>query len=102
MVCILTAAPVEGKKQLSHNVRAPLANIISLISLLDSNERGEDKDVLSALTESTFKLDSVILDLNFILNMNHVLTESLENVVFADLVDDIIFSIANLIESSGV
>lgn len=86
----------------SHNVRAPLVNIISLISLLDPTGRCEDEDVLLALTESTNKLDSVILDLNFILNMNHELTESMESVDFSSLLADIELSIANLILTSGV
>jgi PAS domain S-box-containing protein len=86
----------------SHNVRAPLVNIISLISLLDTTGSCEDQEVLVALTESTDKLDSVILDLNFILNMKHELTESMEHVDFLELVDDIKLSIANMIESSGV
>jgi PAS domain S-box-containing protein len=86
----------------SHNVRAPLVNIISLISLLDPSGRCEDAEVLSALSESTAKLDSVILDLNFILNMNHQLAESSEKIDFASLIEDIKFSIANLIDDSGV
>ncbi|TKC10529.1 PAS domain S-box protein [Pedobacter polaris] len=86
----------------SHNVRAPLVNIISLIALLDPKGVCEDEDVIAALTESTEKLDSVIRDLNFILNMNHELTEALERVDFASLIADIKISIANLIESSGV
>jgi PAS domain S-box-containing protein len=86
----------------SHNVRAPLVNMISLISLLDPTGRCEDADVLIALTESTAKLDSVIIDLNAILNINHEITESMETVEFSGLVADIELSIANLILGSGI
>ena len=86
----------------SHNVRAPLVNIISLISLLDPLGICEDVQVLSALRESTDKLDSVILDLNSILNMNHEFTESTELVDLSAIVFDIKLSIAHLISSSRV
>lgn len=86
----------------SHNVRAPLVNIISLISLLDPLGICEDVEVLSALKESTDKLDSVILDLNSILNMNHEFTEAMELVDLSEIVFNIKLSIANLIGSSKV
>ncbi len=87
----------------SHNVRAPLVNIISLISLLDPARTAENRgDVLAALTVSTDRLDSVIKDLNFILNMNHGVNEAIEQVQFSALIADIRISIANLIDSSGI
>ncbi|MGF1924917.1 MAG: PAS domain S-box protein [Bacteroidia bacterium] len=87
----------------SHNVRAPLANIIALISLLDRGDDDEEaSEVRAALKSSTDKLDSVIMDLNQILNMNHEFTEAMELVFFSELVDDIKIAIANLIESSGI
>ena len=82
----------------SHNVRAPLANIISLISLLSDDHLGpEGQEVVKALNESTSKLDSVIRDLNVILKMGRKLDESMENVSFEALITDIKLSIANLI-----
>ncbi|RYY17074.1 MAG: PAS domain S-box protein, partial [Chitinophagaceae bacterium] len=87
----------------SHNVRAPLANIISLIGLLDHTDlQGEDKQVLDALNESTSKLDYVIKDLNLILNMNQKIEEKKEQVIFEELISDIKISIANLITAHGV
>lgn len=85
----------------SHNVRAPLANIISLISMLEPTNSGDEEDEIKlALKSSTDKLDSVIMDLNQILNMNHEFTELMVHVHFSDLVDDIKIAIANLVESS--
>jgi PAS domain S-box-containing protein len=87
----------------SHNVRAPLVNIISLISLLDTKSMGKQyKELLSALTISTNKLDSVIQDLNFILNMNHEINEVKQYIDFEKLVNDIKISISDLIINSGV
>lgn len=82
----------------SHNVRAPLANIISLIGLLEHSTLGPDgKEIFDALNESTGKLDYVIKDLNLILNMNRKIDEKKELVSFEALMTDIKISIANLI-----
>ncbi|TCC98933.1 GAF domain-containing sensor histidine kinase [Pedobacter psychroterrae] len=82
----------------SHNVRAPLANIISLIGLLEHSTLGPDgKEVFDALNESTDKLDYVIKDLNLILNMNRKIDEKKELVTFEELMTDIKIGIANLI-----
>ncbi|RZM22995.1 MAG: PAS domain S-box protein [Pedobacter sp.] len=82
----------------SHNVRAPLANIISLIGLLDPSTLGPDgKEVFDALNESTGKLDYVIKDLNLILNMSRKIDQKKELVSFESLMTDIKISIANLI-----
>jgi len=82
----------------SHNVRAPLANIISLIGLLDRSALHSDgREVYSALNESANKLDCVIKDLNVILKMGRKLDESMEDVRFEALITDIKISIANLI-----
>lgn len=87
----------------SHNLRAPLANIMSLISLLDPPEgEGHSGQVHDALMVSTRRLDSVIMDLNQILTLDHEFTEAMERVHFLALVDDIRIAIANLIQSSGL
>ncbi|MES2828025.1 MAG: PAS domain S-box protein [Bacteroidota bacterium] len=84
----------------SHNVRAPLVNIIALIKLLDPECAGEDgREVISALAESTNKLDHVIKDLNLILNMSHKINEARQPVSFTELINDIKVSIANIILS---
>jgi PAS domain S-box-containing protein len=46
---------------LSHDVRAPLANILGLVSLLDRSElSGENKEVAEFLELATMKLDKII------------------------------------------
>ncbi len=87
----------------SHNVRAPLSNIMSLISLLDPTLGGQGfVELHAALITSTDKLDSVIMDLNQILNLDNELTEHVELVHFSELVENIKVSIANLIHNSGI
>jgi len=86
---------------ISHNVRAPLANIISLISLLEADDLiGDQNEVIDSLRISTHKLEGIIQDLNFILNTNNASAEAMEMVVFSDTIADIRISIANLLSSS--
>lgn len=53
----------------SHNLRAPISNILGLLSILDkSNEKNETNLItLDYIERSTKKLDEIINDLNFIL-----------------------------------
>jgi PAS domain S-box-containing protein len=61
----------------SHNLRAPVANVLGLTDLLSSVEKDSEvfESSLSKLKQSTFNLDTVIRDMNTILNIR----ESKEN-----------------------
>ncbi|MFO0357386.1 MAG: PAS domain S-box protein [Sphingobacteriaceae bacterium] len=66
----------------SHNLRAPIANIIGLCSLI-SDVKGNDsenKKMLDLIKLSTDKLDGIIKDLNIILNIKNTLNLKRENI----------------------
>jgi PAS domain S-box-containing protein len=88
----------------SHNLRAPVANILGASSELNDPElSGEDKDILNeGLCESVVKLDNVVKDLNQILQVKREISETKEKVYFSKLVRDIKISIKNLIEKNKV
>lgn len=88
----------------SHNLRAPVANIIGLTAMLDDlNARNEsDEDTLKALNTSVTRLDDVIIDLNHILQINSELNEKLETVKFSEMIRDITESIGHLIKRENV
>jgi PAS domain S-box-containing protein len=75
----------------SHNLRAPVANIISLADTLYTwNQPPEGKEVfLDALSVSAKKLDEVVLDLNHILRITQRVNEQKQIVYFQQLVDEI-------------
>ena len=108
----LTADIVQRNKDLeqfsyiiSHNLRAPVANIIGTGNILNDNVHlsQEQKDTLSrGLTKSVLKLDTVIKDLNHILQVKREVNEVKEKVFFSKLVDDIKTSINNLIEKDDI
>jgi len=88
---------------ISHNLRAPLANIIGLAELLheaDLQTHG-DKENLEALSYSAHNLDSVIIDLNHVLQANNT-NEELSEVNLKMLIDEICISIDHLVKKEGV
>jgi len=88
----------------SHNLRAPVANIIGASSAL--SEEGlstDDREILSnGISVSIIKLDEVVKDLNLILQVKGGINEVKEIVHFPELVYDIKNSIKNLIDGDDI
>ena len=75
----------------SHNLRAPLANIIGLteaITTWDESLPGKE-NFLKGLSTSAKKMDEVVFDLNNILRISQRVNEQKETVYFQQLVEDI-------------
>jgi len=88
----------------SHNLRAPVANIIGFTEILQ-DELGtpkEQKELLQGLSASAISLDAVIKDINAILQIKHDAHDKKEVVTFSKLVNDIMTSIDNLIDKHHV
>jgi PAS domain S-box-containing protein len=88
----------------SHNLRAPLANIMALSDALancklSDNERGY---MIEGLSGSVQKLESVIMDLNQILQSKRQLSEQNEKVYFLNIVDEIKIQIRPLVKKQKV
>ena len=88
----------------SHNLRAPVANIIGLSELLnDPSYNPEMRSTFNKeLTLSVKRLDNVIVDLNHILQVKKDITEQKEVVNLTELIADVQSSIQNLIEKDNV
>jgi len=88
---------------ISHNLRAPVANIIGASNALqDEDLTTADKLMLNqGITTSIMRLDDVVQDLNQILQVKSNIEETREMVVFSELVEDIKQSIASLISNSS-
>ena len=89
---------------ISHNLRAPVANIIGATSMMDDPDLDEDdrSRFSRGISESAKRLDGVISDLNNILTVKTKINESREYINFKLLVDDIKHSIQNLVESNDI
>jgi PAS domain S-box-containing protein len=86
----------------SHNLRSPVANIIGLSEMLDGeNLSDEMNEVITGLSYSSEKLDSVIMDLNEVLKVRNELSENKISVCLPGLVQDITASIKSMIDKES-
>lgn len=88
----------------SHNLRAPVANIIGLARIIRSDRIDEatQQQCIDGLAQSVKKLDDVITDLNFVLQVRHGVNEKKENVHFSTLIEDIKASVNDLIRKENI
>ncbi len=105
----ITAELIKRNKDLeqfayiiSHNLRAPVANLLGIAEALTEQNLSEEEKVIFAegLHTSTRKLDMVITDLNRILQMRHEVNTTKEMVHFSDIVHDITESLSG-VKSTG-
>jgi len=89
---------------ISHNLRAPVANIMGLSEMLKEDELDPDEkmEVVDRVSQSIKNIDTVIQDLNHILQARELVNEKKETVYFIDLVNAIRTSIHNTIISEKV
>ena len=88
----------------SHNLRAPVANIIGLTEeLSDTSHSTDTKEILTnALSSDAKRLEDVIMDLNTILQTKREITQLKEEVNLSILVDNIKLSIKDFIDQHNV
>jgi PAS domain S-box-containing protein len=84
----------------SHNLRAPVANIMGASNMLKDPELAEeDIEILnSSINKSIMKLDDVIKDLNLILQTKSEFNTTKEIIRFSDIIEDIKISLKNVIQ----
>lgn len=88
---------------LSHNIRAPLSNILGLNELLKEElNEGEKQEILKAIQQSAELLDVVVRDISKILQVRKDIGELKEEVQFVEITKAIIESIGNIIEDKQI
>lgn len=82
---------------ISHNLRSPVANILGLAELLNARTTTpEEKDLVFEMVASAIRnLDTIIRDLNHILQVREPMNEKKETVLFKDVVESIETTILN-------
>jgi len=87
---------------ISHNLRAPVANITGLSNLLQDTvtEDQEGADILKALTKSVSHLDEVIIDLNHILQVSNEVNDKIETVSLSQLFKEIQAGLSSIIKKN--
>ncbi|GAB2973929.1 hypothetical protein GCM10027049_05110 [Mucilaginibacter puniceus] len=89
---------------ISHNLRAPVANILGLSEVLQNTDviADDEKAILKKIRFSVKKLDRVINDLNYILEFKNQDLQQKEWVDFNSLLEDVKTSLANGPENAEV
>ncbi|MDO3644011.1 PAS domain S-box protein [Mucilaginibacter sp. L3T2-6] len=107
----ITADLVKRNKDLeqfthivSHNLRAPVANIMGLLNILNSFDlnAGESREITIALSDSVNILDNTINDLNQIMDVNNNVNKKGEEISLKALTEDVVRLIDDLIRAENV
>jgi len=78
----------------SHNLRAPIANILGLVSVLNyQNSESETKKIIEYIGQSIFKMDDLVKDLNEMLAIRSLISTKKEIVNIKNVIDSIFHSI---------
>lgn len=86
----------------SHNIRAPLSNILGLNAALKiAGTKEEEKFLLEGIYQSAEILDNVIKDINYILQVNRTVFEEKESVDLNLVYDDVEAGIEDFIRLKG-
>jgi len=88
----------------SHNLRAPVANIRGLTSIIKTHELDSKSydTCMNGLETAAKRLDEVIIDLNNILQVRKEISEKRENIKFSDITGNITDTIQTMIEQGNV
>ena len=88
----------------SHNLRAPVANILGTSDMLISEDLNQDtkEALVMGLNKSATALDTVIRDLNYILQKKREINEPHVSVSFSAIVTEISQSISHIITDENV
>jgi PAS domain S-box-containing protein len=75
----------------SHNLRAPVANMIGLseLALLETNSEEDQKTILENIHVCVEKMDEVISDLNLVLQVKEIIIEKKEYITFKDILNQV-------------
>lgn len=89
---------------ISHNLRAPVANILGLSTLMKSTNITTQikEECMEGLEKSVKRLDDVVIDLNNVIQIRRDISEKKETTRFSSTVNNIIDSIRGLIEKEKV
>lgn len=85
----------------SHNMRAPIANLLGLITLVETNDKSikedENKFIQESIKKSALVLNDVVSDVNEILSLKTDFSQSKVNLNFREIIEKIETELQNTI-----
>jgi PAS domain S-box-containing protein len=78
----------------SHNLRAPIANILGLVNVLNyPNNEKETKKIIEYIGQSIIKMDDLVKDLNEMLAIRSLISSKKETVIIKKVIESVFHSI---------
>ncbi|MES2765457.1 MAG: PAS domain S-box protein, partial [Bacteroidota bacterium] len=104
----LNAALIVNNRQLqqytyitSHNLRAPVANMMALTDLFTESESSEEKDfIVESIRETAHSLNQILVDLNEIVSIKSDVTQTKHIIKLNDEIDGVLKALAHQIKDS--
>ncbi|MBL6448888.1 PAS domain S-box protein [Fulvivirga sp. 29W222] len=84
----------------SHDLRAPLANILGLAGVINESET-VDKICVQAMADEASRLDQVVRDMNSVVSVREMVAEKMETVSFKEELDWVVGQLSVDIEASS-
>lgn len=86
----------------SHNLLAPVANIMGITELLKDPDETQHSELVNGLSTSIKTMDTILKDLSQTLQVKDQVNKKKEDVFFGQLVEEITFSINNMMIAEDV
>ena len=94
----------QFSSMISHNLRAPVANILGIVDIMQTIgiELGEEKKITDYLAIASKNLDTVIKDINNILDLKHNVHENRERVEFDSVLHEVKIGLACMMKDKTI
>jgi signal transduction histidine kinase len=73
----------------SHNLRAPIANLVGLSNFFDSSDNEKNNSIIKHIKESSERIDEILRDLNSILAVREEINQSMTSVSLAAILNEV-------------
>lgn len=85
----------------SHNLRAPVANILGCIDLYNEDDPADPRNVelIDGLKNSSYSVDNILRDLNKILNIKENVIKQFEMISFKELLENVLDTLKTEIQN---
>ena len=73
----------------SHNLRAPIANLVGLSNFFSPSENEKNNTIISHIKESSERIDTILKDLNSILSVREEINHSMEKISLFKVLNEV-------------
>jgi len=85
----------------SHNLRAPIANLVGLSNFFSSSENEKNNTIISHIKESSERIDTILKDLNSILSVREEINHSMEKISLFKVLNEVTSDLKYEIEEAN-